>query len=168
MKWLTLLLVMSVAFAQVRVVDTDMGYVEVEGISDEGNHYELQEKIISLRAESLKDFVALNYSVRATPRNLEKIAEEFGYPLSGPLGQQVASGLTFGETVELPEMVCGTYRLSGEAYYEVNGTKEVFRDEIVFKKPCKDIQSRLIYGIVSRVPYPILQRLMGLVGIRFG
>ncbi|GEM_PF-2571556 len=164
MKWLVALLVMGAAFAtSVRVLDTELGYVDVSGVKLAGEVYELETLSPVIKAVATREFVAENYSVRVNPRNIERLAIEMGFPLSGDLGVVVHPGKV-EQTAELPEIACGNYRIDGEAYYTVNGTLKRFQDTVHVRLPCRDLKSRIVFGLLSRLPYPVLRAIAGWFG----
>jgi hypothetical protein len=165
MKWLAALLVFSVAFAQfTRVVDTDVGYAEVSGLSRSGEVFMVEQDDLSARAAVTADFTLLNYSVSLTPRNLQHIAEDMDVPLSGSPGVAVAEGAAQSASFQLPEIVCGTYTVRAEAYYESGGATKRFDDSVKFQIRCKDFKSRLLSGLFARLPYSLLKVLAGWAG----
>ena len=168
MKWsiLFLMLVAVSATDFTRLVDSELGYVEATGFIDEGSLFELAEQQVEARVVALKDFKILNYSVRVTPRNIERLAIEYGVPLSDSLNVDVPAGSMEEITLDVPDLVCGTYTVSGELYYVSESVTGVHSDSLKLKVPCKDFKSRLVYGLLSGLPYPILKGLMNLLGIR--
>jgi len=169
MKWSILFFVFAIVFAPnlTKIIDTDLGYVEVNGFVEKEGFFELAAQEITVKIVSTREFILLNYSLSITPRNLERLALEYGVPLRSDVDKLVPAGSMEEFTLELPDIVCGTYKATGDIYYLLGNSTQVMTDNLHVKIPCKDFRSRLVYGLVSRLPYPILTGLMRILGIRF-
>lgn len=169
MKWSTLFFLFAIVFAPnfTRILDTDLGYIEVTGIVEKEGFFELAAQEITVKIVSTREFTLLNYSLSIIPRNLERLALEYGVPLRNDVDKVVPAGSMEEFTLELPDLVCGTYKATGDVYYLLGNSTQVMTDNLHIKIPCKDFKSRLIYGLVSRLPYPILRGLMRILGISF-
>jgi hypothetical protein len=169
MKWLFVLLLLGTAFAEdfTRIVETEVGHLDVSGVNSTDGVYELEGTTHNFRITATREFTLLNYSVHLSPRNLERIAEDFDMPLSGTTEIQVHPA-EVGDTLELPDIVCGDYSAEVDAYYSVNGTMKHFGDEIALRIPCRDLRSRFVSGLFSILPYPLLKMFAGWAGLRIG
>ncbi|MBR9689732.1 MAG: hypothetical protein GOV01_02470 [Candidatus Altiarchaeota archaeon] len=172
MKWLFLVLIFGLAFAtttttSVRIIDHELGYISVTGISEKGDLFEVNDSTLYIKAKSLKEFTVHNYTVSLVPRNLERLAEDFGVPLSGSIDWTVPKGYSASQSVELPDIVCGTYKVTGDLTYSINGTLQTYTDNLKFTAPCKSFKMRLVSGLVARLPYPILKMVAGWFGVQF-
>ena len=170
MKWLIVLLVLSTAFALdfVRILDTEVAYVELSGVKKTGEVFEIEGITHAGRIGTLKEFEAHNYSVKINPRNVERIAIDLGLPLSGDIEETIPGDAFYEGTFELPDIVCGNYKVTSEAYYSVNGTLNHFEDKLILKVPCKSFKSRIISGLVSILPYGLLKIIAGWAGLQLG
>ena len=169
MKWLIALLIMSAAFAPdlTTLVETDVGYVQLSGMKKTGEVFEIEGTSHTLKLEVTKPFTVKNYSVKITPRNIERIATDMGVPLSDAPNAELPAG-TYEESFEIPDVVCGNYKVTADAYYDVNGTVSHFEDEVKLKVPCSSFKSRVISGLVSILPYGLLKMLAGWAGFTIG
>ncbi|MBR9681034.1 MAG: hypothetical protein GOU98_04405 [Candidatus Altiarchaeota archaeon] len=167
MKWLAIVFVLTLVFAE-NIIDTELGYVDVDGVVAEGEHFTLDGNTLKITAASTTDFTALSYSVSITPRNLERIAVDMGIPLSGDLNVSILTGQVHTQTIELPDIVCGTYKVSGDLEYVTSGVTQTLTDNLKLSIPCKNFKSSFVSGMVARLPYPILKFFAGLLGVRFG
>lgn len=161
------MLVLGAAFASdfSTLVETDVGYVQLSGVVITGQVYEIEGTSHTLKLQVTKEFTVKNYSVKVNPRNIERIATDLGIPLSGAPDAPVPVG-TYEESFDLPEMVCGNYKVTGEAYYDVNGTMTHFEDKLQLKVPCKSFKSRVVSGLVSILPYGLLKIIAGWAGLQ--
>lgn len=167
MKWLIALLVLSAAFAPdlTTLVETDVGYVSLSGMKKTGQVFELNGTAHTLKLKVTKAFTVKNYSVKITPRNIERIATDMGIPLSDAPNAEIPVGV-YEQSFDLPDMVCGNYKVTADAYYDVNGTLTHFEDKLQMKVPCKSFKSRVISGLVSILPYGLLKIIAGWAGLQ--
>jgi hypothetical protein len=149
------------------MVDTEVGYAELSGVKVTGEVYEIEGRSHVVRVKATREFTMKNYSVKINPRNVERIATDMGIPLSGT-SEALIPVATYEESFELPDMVCGNYKVTGEAYYDVNGTVSRFEDQLILKVPCKSFKSRIISGLVSILPYGLLKIIAGWAGFQIG
>ena len=159
--------VLLMANALAATIGTEVGYVDVSGVNFSEGTYVLVQRDISIRAISTRDFRPLNYTLDIRPRNLERLARDLGVPLSGELGWDVPAGMEESLQVELPEIVCGNYRLSVDAYYSLNGTVRHYSEQFPVRLPCGSAKATILSKLVSMVPYPLLKGVAGLLGFRF-
>ena len=159
----------SLVFAQgfVTVKDNELFKIEMTGVIEDKDVFEINETHYTIKVESKKLFTLKNYSININPTNLEKLALEFGIPLSNSTLNTTIYPVSGTRDAEIPNLICGNYKINGVAYYELNGTIQVYEDELRIKIPCKDFKSRLIYGLISKVPYPILKGIMDFFKIKF-
>jgi len=168
MKWILPFLLFGLVFAQdfTTVIDNELFKIEMTGITEDKDVFEVSETNYIIKAESKKLFTLKNYSVSISPKNLEKLALEFDVPLSDTINTTIYPG-SGTRDAEIPDLVCGNYKVNAIAYYELNGTLQKFEDELRIKIPCKSFKSKIIYGIISVLPYPILKGIMDFFKIKF-
>jgi len=150
------------------VLDTDLGYVDVNGLSVQGDHFVLNGSTLEITAASTANFVAKSYTVSVKPKNLERIAKDLGIPLSDNFNYTIPEGQVYTQTIKLPDIVCGTYSIEGELKYLIEGEEQSFSKTLKLSIPCKDFKGSLISGLVAKLPYPVLKFFAGLMGVRFG
>ncbi len=118
MKWIIPFLMLSLVFAQdfLTIRDNELFKIEITGVTEDKDVYELSETQYTINIESKKFFILDNYSISIKPKNLEKIAQEVGVPLSKTFNVTIFPG-SETRNIEIPDLICGNYQVSGILNY---------------------------------------------------
>ena len=161
------ILVLSSVFAA--SIGTEVGYVDIGGVDYQNEKYVVSSNSLTIYLKSTKEFVPINYTLSLSPKNLEKLAKDFGVPLfNNALGFTIPEGSEQTFRIDVPEIVCGEYTASGEAYYTIdNGTLRKYENTLNIQVPCKSTKAKIVSKIVSLVPYSLLKGVAGIFGMKF-
>ncbi|HDR53426.1 MAG TPA: hypothetical protein ENN60_02000 [archaeon] len=155
-KWLTMVTCLLMAgFA----LDYQV-YLDGASIGDTGVYLTPGSHTLALELQA-SDTTLLNYSIRITPRNLERIVQQMGVPLTREMNSPLPDHFVSGEIgVDVPSDLCGTFNIYVEAYVEEGGQMTVYSEQKQVQIPCSTGRARIMSWLVTRLPWPLVSWLM--------
>ncbi|MBR9682014.1 MAG: hypothetical protein GOV00_04435 [Candidatus Altiarchaeota archaeon] len=128
--------------------------IYVDG-SPVGEEFEISQGTHTAKLELVSEnLTILNYSFTIQPQNLERILLKMNVPLTDTLDAVMPSQyISHTGEINIPDVICGTYAVLGEAYYLENGVtgKELIGKSI--RIPCETTKAKFLYFAVSRLPW---------------